>query len=63
MSEYRAREKAIMSKERVKHGNGKGVSIPPLATVNGLHPATKSPRPMVLGKDCDYERETPAPAD
>jgi polyphosphate kinase len=57
MSEYCAREKATMSKERVKHGNGRARSIPPSVTVNGLHPAPKSPRPMVLGKDCDYERE------
>jgi len=57
MSEYCAREKATMSKERVKHGNGRAMSIPPSVTVNGLHPAPKSARPMVLGKDCDYERE------
>jgi polyphosphate kinase 2 (PPK2 family) len=57
MSEYCARKKATMSKERVKHGNGRAMSFPPSATVNHLHPSPKSPKAMVLGKECDYERE------
>jgi len=46
-----------MSKERVQHGNGNHGLIVPSARVSRIPSAAKSPRPMVLGKDCDYERE------
>lgn len=45
-----------MSKE-CGNGKGKRASIPPSAKLENLLPALKSPRPLVLGKDCDYDRE------
>jgi polyphosphate kinase 2 len=46
-----------MSKERVKQGNGNGVSITLSGKLDRLHSAPKAARSMVLGKDCDYERK------
>ena len=45
-----------MSKE-CGNGKGKRASIPPSAKLENLLPPLKSPRPIVLGKDCDYDRE------
>src|SRR5215472_5494092 len=46
----------FMSKE-CGNGKGKRASIPPSAKLENLLPPLKSPRPLVLGKDCDYDRE------
>ena len=56
-SEYCAREKANMSKNRLRHGSTNGTSVLPSAKLDRLQPPTKSLNVLKLGKDCDYDRE------
>jgi hypothetical protein len=60
---YCAREKANMGKKRLKPANNNGTSTLSSAKLDRLQPAAKSLQPLGLGKDCDYDRETAAPAD
>lgn len=46
-----------MDKGRLKHGNRNGAAVLPSAKLDRLQPAAKSLRQLVLGKDCDYDRE------
>src|SRR5580765_3860234 len=51
------REKTNMGKKRSNHGNGNGTAILSSAKLDRLQPAAKSLKPLLLGKDCDYDRE------
>ena len=46
-----------MSKNRNKHGNANGAAVLSSAKLDRLQPAVKSLKPLLLGKDCDYDRE------
>src|ERR1700746_3260198 len=56
-SAYCAREKANMGKKRLKPAHTNGTSMLPSAKLDRLQPPAKSLQPLVLGKDCDYDRE------
>jgi polyphosphate kinase 2 (PPK2 family) len=51
------REKANMGKNRMTHQNANGTAVLPSAKQDRLQPAAKSLKPLLLGKDCDYDRE------
>src|ERR1700757_3850992 len=46
-----------MSKDRLKHGTRNGAAGPSSAKQDCVHAAPKTLRQLVLGKDCDYDRE------
>jgi polyphosphate kinase len=46
-----------MSKDRLKHGTRDGAAVPSSAKQDCVHAAPKTLRQLVLGKDCDYDRE------
>ena len=46
-----------MSKKRIKPAHTNGTSMLPSAKLDRLQPPAKSLQPLVLGKDCDYDRE------
>jgi len=56
-SEYCAREKAYMSKNGNKHGTGNGSPMPSSAKMDRPQPAPQNVKQLMLGKDCDYDRE------
>jgi polyphosphate kinase 2 (PPK2 family) len=50
-----------MSKKRLKAANNNGTSMLSSVKLDRLQPAARSLKPLVLGKDCDYERELRRP--
>jgi polyphosphate kinase 2 len=54
---YCAREKANMSKKRPNLRTPMGWQCCRQAKLDRLQPAVKSLKPLLLGKDCDYDRE------
>jgi len=46
-----------MSKNRREHSSTNGTSVLPSAKLDRVPPAGNSVKPLVLGKDCDYDRE------
>lgn len=46
-----------MGNKHDKHENGNGAVVLPSAKLDRPHPEAKSVKPLLLGKDCDYDRE------
>jgi len=46
-----------MGKNRNKHGNANGTAVLSSAKLDRIQPAAKSLKPLLLGKNCDYDRE------
>ena len=46
-----------MGKKRLKPANNNGMAMLSSAKLDRLQPAPKSLKPLLLGKDCDYDRE------
>ena len=46
-----------MGKNQTNHGNTNGTAVLSSAKLDRLQPAAKSLKPLLLGKDCDYDRE------
>ena len=56
-NEYCPRENTNMGKNRGKRQNTNGTAVLSSARQGHLQPAAKSLNPLLLGKDCDYDRE------